>query len=205
MGITGKEQLEAEVRGLALGGDHAGAATAAIRGLGSEIFGFLMGTHRETQAADELFALWSERVWRGLASFAWECSLRTWCYAIAHNLSSNFRRDARVRVQRALPLPESSQLAAVQQAVRSETRPYQRTDVKDRFAALRATLTPEDQTLLVLRVDKQLAWKDLARVMADDATSDAAALARSAQRLRKRYQLLKDRLVELGRGAGLVE
>jgi len=198
--------VQARVRALVQAGDQAGAATATIRGFGPEVFGFLVGLHRDTQAADEIFALWSERIWRGLARFAWECSLRTWCYAVAHNASSNFRRDTRVRAGRALPLPASSQLAELQQAVRSETRPYQRTDVKDRFAELRATLPHEDQMLLVLRLDKQLPWKDLARVMLTEASAqDDAQLTRTAQRLRKRYQLLKERLVDFGRQVGMVE
>lgn len=202
-----QRELERQVRARVAAGDHAGAATTAIRGLGPEIFGFLVGLHRDPQAADEVFALWSERVWRGIERFAWGCTLRTWCYSIAHNTSRNFRRDTRVRDGRALPLPESSQLVELRQEVRSETSPYRRTDVKDRFAALRATLPPEDQALLVLRVDRQLAWKELARVMTAEtaAHDDDAELVRTAQRLRKRYQLLKDRLLALGRRTGLLE
>ncbi|MGN6110944.1 MAG: RNA polymerase sigma factor [Kofleriaceae bacterium] len=199
------ESPDPQVRELCDAGDRHGAATVLIRGYGPEIYGFLIALHRADQEADDVFALWSERIWRGLERFAWQCSLRTWCYAIARNASSNFRRDARVRERRALPLPESSALQQLQQQVRSETRPYQRTEVKDKLAQIRESLSEEDQLLLVLRVDKQLAWRDLAQVVLDDGEPiEAARLGREAQRLRKRFQLLKNRLVELGRSHGIL-
>lgn len=58
----------------------------------------------------------------------------------------------------------------------------------------------------MLRVDRQLAWTDLARVLHedDDAALEGKALEREAARLRKRFQLVKERLYEMGRRAGLV-
>jgi RNA polymerase sigma-70 factor (ECF subfamily) len=57
----------------------------------------------------------------------------------------------------------------------------------------------------VLRLDRGLEWKELARVMLGaEAGLDEEVLRREAQRLRKRYQLLKEKLVEAGRRHGLV-
>jgi len=55
--------------------------------------------------------------------------------------------------------------------------------------------------LLVLRVDKGLAWNDLARVMyaEDGPLLDDEGLKREAARLRKRFQHVKERLLELKR------
>ena len=48
---------------------------------------------------------------------------------------------------------------------------------------MRSTLAPDEQSLLTLRLDRGLAWADIAAVMdADSAT------------LRKRYERLKNRL-----------
>src|SRR5262249_48514473 len=96
-------------------------------------------------------------------------------------------------------------LSHVEDLVRTETAPYLRTEVKDKLAEIRASLPPEDELLLVLRVDKRLEWKDIARVLrGGDVPADDTVLARESQRLRKRFQHLKDRLMELGRREGLV-
>jgi RNA polymerase sigma-70 factor, ECF subfamily len=159
--------------------------------------------HRDGADADEVFALVCERVWRGIAAFQWESSARTWVYAIARNTSSNYRRDARVRGKRLTPLETDGELSALIAKARSETEPYLRTEAKDKLASIRASLDEDDRDLLVLRVDRGLEWKDLARAMSDTPLSDEDA-TRAAQRLRKRFQLLKDRLVELGRREGLI-
>jgi RNA polymerase sigma-70 factor (ECF subfamily) len=59
--------------------------------------------------------------------------------------------------------------------------------------------------LLVLRVDKRLEWKDLARVrLGEDGDVTEAALAEESQRLRQRFQLLEEKLVEEGKRAGIL-
>lgn len=203
-----REALEREARRLCQEGDAAGATAAAIRGYGPEILGFLSALHRREEDADEVFSLWSERVFRGIAGFGWECSLRTWAYTLARNVSSNYQRDRRARERRAPPLGDSAALSAIEQEVRTETRPYLRSEAKQKLIELRDSLPPEDRVLLVLRLDKQLEWNDVARVMlgGDEGApaADAAALKREAQRLRKRFQLVKERLVEEGRKAGLL-
>jgi RNA polymerase sigma-70 factor (ECF subfamily) len=83
--------------------------------------------------------------------------------------------------------------------VRSETAPHLRTERRQQLEALRAALTPDEQTLLVLRIDKGLSWNDIARVFSDG--GEATAQAELAVRLRKRFQLLKERLRTLARGA----
>jgi RNA polymerase sigma-70 factor (ECF subfamily) len=205
MPSSAAEEIEQAVRRLCDAGDRAGAATAAIRGYGPEVHGFLVRMHRSDQDADEVFAIWSERVWSCLEGFAWDSTLRTWVYVIARNASYNHKRDARVRAERSPPLPESSVLAEIQAEVRSETRPYQRTDAKDKLAQLRESLPQEDRLLLVLRVDRNLEWKDLARVtLGLEDHAEEAPLAREAQRLRKRFQHVKERLVELGVREGML-
>ncbi len=182
MGASDREELEREVRRRCEAGDVAGAATAAVRGhVGPEILGFLAAMYRSEHDADEIFSVWSERLFRGLPGFGWECSLRTWAYTIARNASANFVRGRRNRARRELAA-ESAELAAVEQQVRTETRPYQRTEAKDKLSAIRDALAPEDRTLLVLRVDKRLEWKDLARVMLGEGepVTDAALARESA-------------------------
>ena len=92
------------------------------------------------------------------------------------------------------------------QAVRTQTVEFLRTEKRTRLQALRDALPEEDRMLLVLRVDRQLAWNELARILGEGGEGlDAQALGREAARLRKRFQLVKDRLRELAKKEGLIE
>jgi RNA polymerase sigma-70 factor (ECF subfamily) len=99
-----------------------------------------------------------------------------------------------------------SAIEAVAVAVRSDTFAFLRTSKRTRLQAIRDQLPEEDRALLILRVDRKLEWNELAHVLAEGAgseTLDAVAVAREAARLRKRFQLVKDRLREMARRAGL--
>jgi len=199
------EDLELRLRRKLEQADHAGAATLALGAYGAEIFGFLLAFHRDSDDASEVFSLFSERLWRDLPGFRGDSSFRTWAYALARHASLNYRRDARRRGGRLESLPDDSGHAAFAQKVRSETASYLRSQAKARFAALRESLPSEDQALLILRVDRGLSWNDLALVLHEGgAPLGDAGRKREAARLRKRFQLLKARLLELGRGAGVV-
>jgi RNA polymerase sigma-70 factor, ECF subfamily len=202
---TSHEGLEHAIRDSLERGGHV-AAELAIRGYGAEIFGFLRALHRDEEDAAEVFARFSERLVGNLPTFRGESSFRTWAYTLARHASLNYRRDVGRRQRRQRPLPEGSKLSAIVEQPRSETASYLRTERRSRFAALRASLPAEDQELLVLRVDRGLSWNDLARVLRDEAsplTEDE--LRRDSARLRKRFQLLKTRLLALGREAGVID
>ncbi|HEY8041881.1 MAG TPA: sigma-70 family RNA polymerase sigma factor [Polyangiaceae bacterium] len=210
MDASARAELERDVRALSDGGDQAGAATLALKGYGPEIFGFLIAVHGNEADASDIFSELAEALWRGLPGFAWESTLRTWAYSVARNIMRRRRRDAGRR-QRRGPRAGDSALEGIAQAVRTETLSYLRTEKKTRLQALRDALPEEDRMLLVLRLDRQLSWNELARVLAEgaegdgDASMDDAALARESARLRKRFQLVKDRLRDLAKKEGLIE
>jgi RNA polymerase sigma-70 factor (ECF subfamily) len=205
-----RDRLERDVRALCDARDFAAAATLALRGYGPEILGFLHAVHPSETDATDAFAELSEVLWRKLPDFAWESTLRTWAYGIARRVSSVLRRNAGRRRRRESPVGES-QLENVADAVRTETLAHLRTQTKTRLQALRDTLPEEDRMLLVLRVDRNLEWNELARVLAgegqegDGGTPLAdAEVTREAARLRKRFQLLKEKLREMAKGEGLI-
>jgi len=207
MGEPRADEIEADVRQRVEKGDVDGAATAAIRGYGPAIFSLLASLHRSEQEASEVFSLFTEGLWRGLGTFAWQSSLRTWLYAIAHKASLRYRRDARRHEARFTAVPEGSELSQLAEQIRSETLPFLRTKAKSRIAQLRDALPPDDQMLLVLRIDRGLSWNDLATVLRgeDEEPLEGDALKREAARLRKRFQLVKDELRERGREEGLLD
>jgi hypothetical protein len=67
---------------------------------------------------------------------------------------------------------------------------------RTQLAQLRDELPIDDRSLLILRVDRTLSWRDIALAFADhpEALSEAE-LEREVGRLRKRFQLIKGRLV----------
>lgn len=165
-----------------------------------EVFSFLCARLRSEADAHEVYGQLCEDVWRGIAAFAWRASFRTWLYTIARHAALRFEQARASREQRQQPISQVGDPAAVE---RSRTRPYLRTDVKDRFAALRASLSPEEQTLLVLRIDRGLGWEDVARIMFDGDDADEDSLRRHATNLRQRFRQLKVRLEAWARDEGL--
>jgi len=76
---------------------------------------------------------------------------------------------------------------------------FLRTDTKDRFRALRSELEPSERALLVMRVDRDMSWDEIAHVLA--AEGDAAKPAA----LRKRFERIKQVLRESASEAGWLE
>jgi RNA polymerase sigma-70 factor (ECF subfamily) len=174
------------------GGDLDGAATTALEELGPHILGWLRALHGKDDG-DEVFAEFAERLWKGLPAFRGESPLRAWAYRIAWNASHSFRDDAWRRRRQRLPTNAASTLAARLSRSLGPDRE------EARLARLRELLPPEDHALLVLRLDREMAWEEIADVFS------ASGPAVSAAALRKRYERVKERLVRRARDEGLVD
>ena len=190
------EPIETEIRGRWEAHDLDGAMATALAHYGDELFGFLSGLAREYVQAEDAFSATCERMWRGLPRFEWRSTFRVWAYRIARNEFLRTTRDS-ARARKAVPL---SEIASIREAIernRSTTPAHLRSEVKDRFAKLREQLDPEDHMLLGLRIDRKMAWADIAKVLtATEEEPDARDLAA----LRKRFERLKVRLRELAAG-----
>jgi RNA polymerase sigma-70 factor (ECF subfamily) len=202
------QQVESSILEALARRDYDAAATLLLEGYGGEIFGFLSSRLRDPVAAEEAFSQFSVDLWRGLPSFAQRASVRVWAYALARHAASRLRKVAQ-RVQlREVPLSFASSVAKIQEQARSATPALLRTEAKDRLSALRTQLPPEDQTLLLLRVQQRLEFQEIAQIMLHDpaqpAPPDGAALERETARLRKRFQLVKQRLRKLAQAEGLL-
>lgn len=179
------------------------AATIIIRSLGPEVLRLLVAIHRDQDDASEVFSKFAEALWKALPAFERRSSVRSWTYAIARMTSLRHRRDGRRRNRRIVTPTRSSILRRAEVEVRTATLSFLRTERRSQLTALRESLAPEDQTLLILRVDRELSWEELAVVLGMDPNlSGAQALKREAARLRKRFQIVKSKLrkqaLELG-------
>jgi RNA polymerase sigma-70 factor, ECF subfamily len=192
--------LEAAIRAHWDAGRFEDAATVAIRGYGPQLYRFLLARLRSADRADEVFAQLGEDLWRGIEGLRWEAAFLTWMYTLARNA---VHRYVRTPSNQALRHTTPARLEEAIQHARAETQPYLRTDVKDRFAQLRETLSEDEQTLLVLRVDRELAWESIARIMSDEPL-DEVALKRGAGTLRQRFTALKRKLRAMAERDGLL-
>jgi RNA polymerase sigma-70 factor (ECF subfamily) len=192
--------LEESIRNRIAAGDLRAAATAAIEGYGPEVFGFLMTVLRDHDDAADVFSQACEDLWAGLPRFEGRSSFKTWFYTVARNAAWRFRQSPHRRVGRRVAL---SEIADIAERVRTRTLPFLNTGAKTHLAAIRGALREEDRALLVLRVDRDLSWKEIARIMCSEAESDEA-LARAAAKLRKRFQFVKEEIRARAREAGLL-
>jgi RNA polymerase sigma-70 factor (ECF subfamily) len=171
------------------------AATLLIELLGPAILRYLRSMLRVEDDAADAFSIWSENVWTGLPAFRGESSLKTWGYRLAWNVAQNLRNEAWRRRGQRLATGQASALA---QSIRTRSvlvveRQRQALD------ELRAALSEEDRSLLVLRLDQQLSWNEVAEVLAAEGKRIEPAT------LMKRYERVKARLGELARERGLIE
>lgn len=196
-----REVIEQRIRDAHARGEHEAAATLGIETYGREVLSFLI-THVGHQRAQEVFSDFLEDFWRGFPNFTWRSSLRTWTYILARHASVRYLRGPQ---QRRVQLATSGEFTNLSERIRSDTAAYLRTEVKDRFRELREQLPEDDQTLLILRIDRNLSWNELAMVMAGPGVvlSDSELETASA-RQRTHFKRAKERLKKLAQAEGLL-
>jgi len=192
------DALAAAVRARLASGDLAAATTLVVQGHGPQILGYLTAMARHEADAHDAFSQFCEDLWRGLPGFMGRSSLRTWCYVLARNALHRQRSRAPQRHGAHLALSQVPELSELAERLRTATPDFMRSETRSRFAVLRDRLDPDDRTLLILRVDRRMPWRDIAEVLADqDEALAPADLARRAAALRKRFERLKQSLREL--------
>ncbi|HSS01176.1 MAG TPA: sigma-70 family RNA polymerase sigma factor [Kofleriaceae bacterium] len=184
---------DAELRELIVRGEHERATEEALRSYGPELVGWLCSILPTNADAHDAFSRMSEELWKSLRRFDGRCSVRTWCYMLARHAAARIRGRSGKRREVLV-----SQIPSLQQAVTriwtTSSQDAKRT--RDVYAEIRTELDEEDQTLLVLRVDRNLAWRDIAQVLLGE-DARPGALTRKATALRKQFERVKDRLRSL--------
>jgi RNA polymerase sigma-70 factor (ECF subfamily) len=190
VGVDVEDLVQSRLRA----GDLHGAATAAIRELGPPVARYLRRMLRSEADAADAFSGWAESIWGGIRSFEGRSSFSAWAFRLAYHSALDLTDRAHRKRERRLATSEASVLA---EEVRTTALTHERR--RRRLDELRAELAGEEQTLLFLRVDQQLAWDDVAAVLSSQATPvDPAAV-------RKRFERVKEKLRKLARERGLIE
>jgi len=188
------EGLERDIAAALAARDLARAATLALKGYGPQLFVYLRSLMRDDDLTNEAFSRLCEKVWRTLPDFRGESSFATWAYRLAWYTTREVKRGLARRRERRF---ESGELSQVEAQVRETTAAYLRTETKDRWAKLREDLDAEERSLLLLRIERRLPWKDIAAVMADEPTGATEAA------LRKRFERMRVKLHRLVKEHGL--
>ena len=197
--------LEQRVREACERGDHASGITLLLQEVGPKVLAFLVQRLGNVSDAGEVFSIFSEDLWRALPSFEWRCTVRGYSFALARSAAIRYRKQASERPGRKRPLSEAS-LSQLVERVRDQTLSYLRSEVKTRMQELITQLPEDDRALLSLRVDQNLGFRELAiAIEYDGKPPDEAELTRAAARMRKRFQLVKERLKRMASEAGLIE
>ncbi len=190
-----RPEVETRIAQALQGGDHERAAAEAIRGFGPEILGYLSRVLGSRDDASDAFSFFAEQLWRGMPGFAGRSSVRVWAYRVAWSAAVRLRADAWFRKRERFPTSMASRVAGEvlsRSAVRRERE-------SAHLARLRAALDPEEQSLLVLRVDRGLSWREVAEIMSGEGqTLDEPTL-------RKRFERVKTKLARLAEEEGLIE
>jgi RNA polymerase sigma-70 factor (ECF subfamily) len=190
-----RAELEHSIADAQARGAHDEAAERAIRGYGPEILGYLIRILGSRGDAADAFSFFAEQLWKGLPGFAGRSSLRVWAYQIAWRSALRVRSEAWGRRRERFPTSMASRIAGDVLSRTTEAREQE----SAHLARLRAALDAEEQSLLVLRLDRDLSWREVAEVMsAEGQTVDEPAL-------RKRFERIKAKLATLARADGLVE
>lgn len=196
--IHDTDEIERALRELHAAGRYDEAATQLVDAYGPELLGFLSAVLRDPIEAEEIYAIGSLDLWRGLSSFRGESSFRTWAYRIhRHAMSRELRRPER---RRRGSFAEA-RTTALRAKERTATRPELRTDIKDAIRALRDELSEDERALLVLRVDRGLSWNEVAEVLDSDRSE---APTPRATALRKQFERTTKRLRALALARGLL-
>jgi DNA-directed RNA polymerase specialized sigma24 family protein len=203
--------LDARVRSLLAAGRREAAFATAIGALGSEVFGFIIDVLGRERGADEVFAAASERLSRLLPALDQRWPLRTRAYAIACREIVRHRAGARRHGPGRPPEPAdladlTSNVKQLVGAITTEVRRTRRLDLRqEEIAGLREELSVDDRVLLILHVDKRLAWDEIALAIVEaQALRGDRARRREAARLRARFRLIAARLTERARLKGLL-
>lgn len=166
-------------------GDTLGAARLTFDAYGSAVLSFLLALLGEQTATQAALAHFGDQLWRGRETGADDgYSVRCWVYRLAWKSALRVLNGE---------LPASPSPGAARDAARTESSEHTRLDPR----LLRDFLASDEQMLLILRVDRGLAYGELARVV--HGPLSGPQLASASEALKQRFQIVK---AELRKWAG---
>jgi RNA polymerase sigma-70 factor, ECF subfamily len=207
--MTNRAEQESRIRSAFDAGDMTEAARLTFDLYERDIRGFIRGNLRAQPDADEAFSTFAESFWKGLSGFGWRCSMRTWCYTLAHNvvLRCALARHRRRKHNLLLSSPDVydvHDVYALSDQSQAADALYKCVDLDVRLERLRSELDRSAQALLTERLDRSMSFREVARARLGSHARDSTRLAREEVRLRKEYSRLTIQLRRMAEDRGLV-
>jgi RNA polymerase sigma-70 factor, ECF subfamily len=181
------------VRSLLDAGEVDRAATVALERYGAAVLKYLRLLLHDEQDAADAYSLFEEHLWRGLSTFRTESSLQTWVFRVARNAAADVHKQAWRRLGRRLTIDLANAAAADELETPNHVREMRRL-----FQRLRQYLSESEQTLLILRVEHEFRWTEIARILSRDGR------ALDTTTVIKRFDRLAARLCRMARQHGLL-
>ncbi len=144
------ESIDARVQQLLLSRQTAEAITEILRSFGPELRGYLRGTLGDPVEGDDVFQEISLALVEKINEFQFRSSLRTWCYAVAHNLVRKRFDSYSRKYGRRLDTAEQNNLAT-----HSQTSQLERRRKAEALAAAVAQLSPAERSVLILHGEER--------------------------------------------------
>ena len=173
-------------------GDTDAAAAEIIRRLGPQILGYLTRVLGNADDAADAFSFFSERLWRSIRTFEGRSSVRVWSYRVAWTAALRVAGDTWRSRRERFPTSMASRVAAEVLSLGAQQAEAESAEME----RLRGQLDAEERSLLVLRLDRRLSWREVAEIM----SAEGRALDEAA--VRKRFERLKDKLGKLAKERG---
>jgi RNA polymerase sigma-70 factor, ECF subfamily len=176
-------------------GAHKEAAEEAIRGYGPQILGYLARVLGSPDEAADAFSFFSEQIWRGMAGFHRQSSVRVWAYRVAWSAARRVLEDGFRQRRERLATSMASKLAA--EVLSRSPASVEREAAQ--LEQMRRALQPEERSLLVLRLDRRLSWREVAEI------ERQGGRPVDEPTLRKRFERIKEKLTRFARDDGLFD
>lgn len=193
--MTHGVELDAQLIALLAAGDRREAATVAVRTLGPPVLRYLRSLCDGEDEAADAFSQWAENLWKRIDTWRGDASFRSWAFRVAAHAAGDVTGAAWKRRGRRLLTAEASALAA--EVLTSA--PAREEEQRRALEALRAKLTLGERSLIALRVDQELSWEEIARVVAN-----ASGVPPRTNTLVKRFERVKEKLAKEARKQGLI-
>lgn len=185
-------------------GIQAGVELAIAR-YGERLCAFVLNIVKDpSAAADVQQELWLS-AFQYAATFRWESSFRGWLYLLARRAAvKSAQRGQRNDRFAGVPLSQAAE-SKLRAHLQTSIAAWQKDDFKQRFRELRRKLPEKDQTLLVMRSDQELPFRDIVHALAEPGEEIAPADLKTREAtLMKRFQRVKQRLFQMAVEEGLI-
>ncbi|HET6332646.1 MAG TPA: hypothetical protein VFG30_05505 [Polyangiales bacterium] len=204
--MKSQQKLDDEVGACLREGDIEGAAARVLSGCGPCVRGYLRVALGEDRLVRDAFSAFSEAVWQRIRRYRGEPRLIVWTHRLAYVAAKERRETSRLRK----PAATRKSRPASRDLSRTRAATLEPLGAAEDAELMRRELSLEEQTLLTLRIDRQLEWQDIAWVLGQRAGGGGRAGRagragnEAGSQIARRYERLVARLHSTAIARGLI-